>query len=213
MCYTSVITPWYYFFQRFIHFWSPFILCWPQQIPLKKHGIAPKSGENNGNSHNSQGFFIFTFVRYQESRWPFRTEWTTTHKPYYESIQSKLYDDKTKQVRKTWRVTHVSLIMEEVLLVKVLNLWNKSHFYHLGRGGGRKGHSILAVTINRVSQFSLVPTLNSVSDDWSYLHSLWKPGDHTPPPHPQDLPTPPTPLPKRKMVTFSLLLLSVFQRI
>ena len=34
MCYTSVITPWYFFFQRFIHFWSPFILCWPQQIPL-----------------------------------------------------------------------------------------------------------------------------------------------------------------------------------
>ena len=76
--------------------------------------------------------------------------------------------------------------MEEVLLIKVLNLWNKSHFYHLGRGGGRKGHSILVVTINRVSQFSLVPTLNSVSDDWSYLHSLWKPGD----PH--------TPLPTRK---------------
>ena len=33
MCYTSVITPWNVF-RRFIHFWSPFILCWPQQIPL-----------------------------------------------------------------------------------------------------------------------------------------------------------------------------------
>ena len=33
MCYTSVITPWN-FFRRFVHFWSPFILCWPQQIPL-----------------------------------------------------------------------------------------------------------------------------------------------------------------------------------
>ena len=26
--------------------------------------------------------------------------------------------------------------MEEVLSIKMLNLKNKSHFYHLGRGGG-----------------------------------------------------------------------------
>ena len=25
------------------------------------------------------------------------------------------------------------------MLIKVLNLWNKSHFYHLGRGGGEGG--------------------------------------------------------------------------
>ena len=61
--------------------------------------------------------------------------------------------------------------MEEVLSIKMLNLKNKSHFYHLGRGGGGggggrgKGHSILVVTISRVSQFSLVTPLNSVSDD------------------------------------------------
>ena len=57
----------------------------------------------------------------------------------------------------------------------------------LPSGGGRrerKGHSIFVVTISRVSQFSLVTPLNSVSDDWSYLRSLLKPGD--PPPHPQD---------------------------
>ena len=41
--------------------------------------------------------------------------------------------------------------------------------------------SILVVTINRVSQFSLVPPLYSCSDDWSYLRSLWKPGDPAPP--------------------------------
>ena len=58
--------------------------------------------------------------------------------------------------------------MEEVLSIKMLNLKNKSHFYHLGRGGGGgrgKGHSILVVTISRVSQVSLVPPLNSVRDD------------------------------------------------
>ena len=59
--------------------------------------------------------------------------------------------------------------MEEVLSIKMLNLKNKSHFYHLGRGGGggkeKKGHSILVVTISRVSQFSLVTPLNSVSDE------------------------------------------------
>ena len=87
-------------------------------------------------------------------------------------------------VRKTWGVTYVLLIMEEVLSIKMLNLKNKSHLYHLGRGGrgggggGRgKGHSIFVVTISRVSQFSLVTPLNSVSDDWSYLRSLSKPGD------------------------------------
>ena len=92
------------------------------------------------------------------------------------------------QVRKTWGVTYVLLIVEEMLSIKMLNLKNKSHFYHLGRGGGRgggrgKSHSILVVTISRVSQFYLVPPLNSVCDDWSYLRSLWKPGD---PLHPQD---------------------------
>ena len=62
--------------------------------------------------------------------------------------------------------------MEEVLSIKMLNLKNKSHLYHLGRGGGGggeggrgKGHSIFVVTISRVSQFSLVTPLNSVSDD------------------------------------------------
>ena len=95
------------------------------------------------------------------------------------------------QVRKTWGVTYVLLIMEEVLSIKMLNLKNKSHLYHLGRGGGRgeggrgKGHSIFVVTISRVSQFSLVTPLNSVSDDWSYHRSICKPGD-PPPPHPQD---------------------------
>ena len=82
------------------------------------------------------------------------------------------------------------------------------------RGGGRgrrerKGHSIFVVTISRVSQFSLVTPLNSVSDDWSYLRSLCKPGDPPPPARPAH---PPTPLSKRKMVTYSLLLLSAFQR-
>ena len=86
------------------------------------------------------------------------------------------------QVRKTWGVTHVLLIMEKVLLIKVLNLRNKSHFITwVGEGRGGKGNSILVVTINRVSQFSLVPPLYSCSDDWSYLRSLWKPGDPAPP--------------------------------
>ena len=84
------------------------------------------------------------------------------------------------QVRKTWGVTYVLLIMEEVLSIKMLNPKNKSHFYHLGRGGGGggrgrgKGHSILVVTISLVSQFYLVTPLNSVSDDWSYLRSPLK---------------------------------------
>ena len=65
---------------------------------------------------------------------------------------------------------------------KTIGSYVSCTFIEIG-SSGRKGHSILVVTINRVSQFSLVPTLNSVSDDWSYLHSLWKPGDpHTPPP-------------------------------
>ena len=34
-----------------------------------------------------------------------------------------------------------------------------------GEGGRGKGHSIFVVTISRVSQFSLVTPLNSVSDD------------------------------------------------
>ena len=42
-------------------------------------------------------------------------------------------------VRKTWGVTYVVLIMEEVLSIKMLNLKNKSHLYHLGRGGGGGG--------------------------------------------------------------------------
>ena len=29
--------------------------------------------------------------------------------------------------------------MEEVLSIKMLNLKNESHFYHLGRGGGEGG--------------------------------------------------------------------------
>ena len=41
------------------------------------------------------------------------------------------------QVRKTWGVTYVLLIMEEVLSIKMLNLKNKSHFYH--QGGGEEG--------------------------------------------------------------------------
>ena len=45
----------------------------------------------------------------------------------------------------------------------------------------QKRESILVVTVNRVSRFSLVPPLNSVSEDWSYLRSLWKPGDPLPP--------------------------------
>ena len=90
------------------------------------------------------------------------------------------------QVRKTWGVTYFLLIMEEVLSIKMFKLRNKSHFYHLGRGGGGgggrgKGRSILVVTKSRVSKFSLVTPLNSLSDDWSYLRSLWKPGDSSPP--------------------------------
>ena len=104
------------------------------------------------------------------------------------------------QVRKTWGVTYVLLIMEEVLSIKMFKLRNKSHFYHLGRGGGvggrGKGRSILVVTKSRISQFSLVTPLNSLSDDWSYLRSLWKPGDS--PPHPQDPLTPPPLFPSQK---------------
>ena len=40
------------------------------------------------------------------------------------------------QVRKTWGVTYVLLIMEEELSIKIFKLRHKSHFYHLGRGGG-----------------------------------------------------------------------------
>ena len=119
------------------------------------------------------------------------------------------------QVRKTWGVTYVLLIMEEELSIKMFKLRHKSHFYHLGRGGvggGRgKGRSILVVIKSRISQFSLVTPLNSLSDDWSYLRSLWKPGD-SPPPPPARPAHPSTPLSKRKMVTYSLLLVSAFQR-
>ena len=39
--------------------------------------------------------------------------------------------------------------MEEVLLIKVLNLWNKSHFYHLGRGGGEGEGKVIAFWLSQ----------------------------------------------------------------
>ena len=176
VCYTSVITPWY-FFPTFCTLLIPLYTLLATTNP---------SFRRNVNVSGAMG----------ESR----IGWQILAK---------------NSVRKTWGVTYVLLIMEEVLSIKMLNLKNKSHFYHLGRGGGGggggrgKGHSILVVTISRVSQFSLVTPLNSVSDDWSYLRSLCKPGDPPPPARPAH---PPTPLSKRKMVTYSLLLLSAFQR-
>ena len=144
MCYTSVITPWY-FFPTFCTLLIPLYTLLATTNP---------SFRRNVNVSGAMG----------ESR----IGWQIFAK---------------NSVRKTLGVTYVLLIMEEVLSIKMLNLKSKSHLYHLGRGGGEgeggrgKGHRIFVVTISRVSQFSLVTPLNSVSDDWSYLRSLCKPGD------------------------------------
>ena len=124
------------------------------------------------------------------------------------------------QVRKTWGVTHVLLIMEEVLLSEVHDM---EKLVEVGVGGvWRVGVFWLSqlsfpdpsVTFQIIlsifligSQFSLIPPLNSVSD-------------HCPPSPfplktmifpPKTLPPLPPPLSKSNMVTYFLLLISAFQ--
>ena len=100
MCYTSVITPWY-FFPTFCTLLIPLYTLLATRNP---------SFRRNVNVSGAMG----------ESR----IGWQILAK---------------NSVRKTWGVTYVLLIMEEVLSIKMLNLKNKSHLYHLGRGGGGGG--------------------------------------------------------------------------
>ena len=104
--------------------------------------------------------------------------------------------------------------MEEVLLIKVL--WNKSLFYHLGRGGGKGEGKVIA--------FGLSQYIELINFLWSQLLTLSATTDPISVPFEnQETPTPPPtrktclllpPLfPSEKMVTYSLLLLSAFQRI
>ena len=118
------------------------------------------------------------------------------------------------QVRKTWGVTYVLLIMEEVLSIKMLNLKNKSHFYHLGRGGGGRRE-------RERSQHFGCHNKSSQSIFFGHAFKLYQRRlilppfplkTSRPPPPPARPAHPPTPLSKRKMVTYSLLLLSAFQR-
>ena len=98
------------------------------------------------------------------------------------------------QVRKTWGVTYVLLIMEEVLSIKMFKLRNKSHFYHLGRGGGgggrRKGRSILHFGCHKKSSQSIFFGL--------ILPPFPLKARRLPPPHPQDPLTPPPLFPSEK---------------
>ena len=66
------------------------------------------------------------------------------------------------QVRKTWGVTHVLLIMEEVLLSKVLNIMEK--LVEVWGGGG--GWSILIVTIKFSWSFHNVPNYSIDLPHW-----------------------------------------------
>ena len=75
----------------------------------------------------------------------------------------KLYIPSPPQVRKTWGVTHVLLIMEEVLLSKVLNIMEK--LMEMG-GGGMKGRSILVVTIKFSWSFHNVPNYSIDLPHW-----------------------------------------------
>ena len=100
MCYSSVITPWY-FFPTFCTLLIPLYTLLATTNP---------SFRRNVNVSGAMG----------ESR----IGWQILAK---------------NSVRKTWGVTYVVLIMEEVLSIKMLNLKNKSHLYHLGRGGGGGG--------------------------------------------------------------------------
>ena len=52
--------------------------------------------------------------------------------------------------------------MEEVLSIKMFKLRNKSHFYHLGRGGGGEGEG-------KVAAFWLSQKVESVNFLWSHL--------------------------------------------
>ena len=96
------------------------------------------------------------------------------------------------QVRKTWGVTYVLLIMEEVLSIKMFKLRNKSHFYHLGRGGGGgEGEG-------KVAAFWLSQKVESVNFLWTDPTSVPFESQETPPPHPQDPLTPPPLFPSEK---------------
>ena len=80
------------------------------------------------------------------------------------------------QVRKTWGVTYVLLIMEEVLSIKMFKLRNKSHFYHLGRGGGGgEGEG-------KVAAFWLSQKVESVNFLWTDPTSVPFESQETPPP-------------------------------
>ena len=120
------------------------------------------------------------------------------------------------QVRKTWGVTYVLLIMEEVLSIKMLNLKNKSHFYHLGRGGGggeegeeRSQHFGFH---NKSSQSIFFGHAFKLCQRRLILPPFPFKTRRPPPPPPARPAHPQTPLSKRKMATYSLLLVSAFQR-
>ena len=74
--------------------------------------------------------------------------------------------------------------MEEVLLIKVL--WNKSLFYHLGRGGGKGEGKVIA--------FGLSQYIELINFLWSQLLTLSATTDPISVPFEnQETPTPPPP--------------------
>ena len=118
------------------------------------------------------------------------------------------------QVRKTWGVTYVLLIMEEELSIKMFKLRHKSHFYHLGRGGGggrERERSQHFCCHKKSSQSIFFGHTFKLSQRRLILPPFPLKARRLPPP-PARPAHPSTPLSKRKMVTYSLLLVSAFQR-
>ena len=97
------------------------------------------------------------------------------------------------QVRKTWGVTYVLLIMEEVLSIKMFKLRNKSHFYHLGGvGGGRERERSQHFGCHKKSNQSIFfGHTFKLSQRRLILPPFPLKARRLPPPHPQDPPTPP----------------------
>ena len=105
------------------------------------------------------------------------------------------------QVRKTWGVTYFLLIMEEVLSIKMFKLRNKSHFYHLGRGGGggrERERSQHFGCHKKSSQSIFFGHTFKLSQRRLILPPFPLKARRLPPPHPQDPLTPPPLFPSEK---------------
>ena len=105
------------------------------------------------------------------------------------------------QVRKTWGVTYVLLIMEEVLSIKMFKLRNKSHFYHLvrGGGGGRERERSQHFGCHKKSNQSIFfGHTFKLSQRRLILPPVPLKARRLPPPHPQDPLTPPPLFPSEK---------------